>query len=720
VKENLMVDLSGLLFPVEWTRAALVLALMSSWVVIALFVYLNRHTRKTYFSLWTVAWVVYSVYLAAAIGLAEVPQLSILVTIRRACIGVAALFMFWGSFQLALMPRSFRELELGTVMIVIWSVAATLFVADRLWLTVPMFLLLGGAGVYTGLVYWQRRKGYHGAKILAAGFLLWGLNLIAFPFVETSLIGLTLSYIGSALLAVMIAIGMVVEEQVTTAEEGFRTVFDSAKDAVFLVDLWTLRVADANRTAQLLTKRSLVELVGSWFPDLCPSLRDKCTNNDVDRLKLCGAVFRPFNEFAIQRANGEQILCEGQVLLVQWLRQHMLQITVRDVSERKKIGLQLQRAEKLSALGLLVAGVANRLNNPLSIIMAQAQMLELRKNVDDKTRHELMRIRKEAEQVANTIRDLLGFAQAGDPQRTACNINELIESVLQMREPDLRMANIRLDKNLDPTLPQTKLDPSQLEQVLVNLLSNAMEAMMGSSEARVLTITTRDNGSAISIAISDTGRGIAEKNMDRIFEPFFTTKPFGKAVGLGLSVSNSIVEEHGGRILVESQEGHGAKFTVELPILPCAVEEHAPTKAPERAAIPPDGGRRLLVVDDEAGIIEVLTEIFVAEGYTVDAALGGMDGMKRLFAEPHDVVILDLNMPDLDGRSFYEKVHATKREMAKRIVFVTGDTVSPDLRSFLISTGNQWVAKPFSIKTITEVVGSVLRREDENARGKQH
>jgi two-component system NtrC family sensor kinase len=617
------------------------------------------------------------------------------------------------------MPRSFRELKLAIVLIVIWSVAATFFVADRLWLTVPMFLLLGGAGVYTGLVYWQRRKGYHGAKILGTGFFLWGLNLIAFPFLEMSLMGLTLSYIGSALLAVMIAIGMVVEEQVMTAEEGFRAVFDSAKDAVFLVDLWKLRIVDANRTAQLLTKRSLVELVGCWFPDLCPSLRDTCTNNDVDRLKLCSAVFRPFNEFAILRANGEQILCEGEVLLVQWRRQHVLQITVRDVSERKKIGQQLRQAEKLSALGLLVAGVANRLNNPLSVIMAHAQLLESRKSTDDKMQQELLRIRKEAEQVANTIRDLLAFAQAGNPQKKACNVNELIERVLGMREADLRMANVRLVKSLDPSLPQTMLDPSQFEQVLINLLSNAMEAMLGSPQERVLSVATRDNGSAISIAISDTGRGIAENNLDRIFDPFFTTKPYGKAVGLGLSVSNSIVQEHGGRILVQSQLGQRSTFTIELPILPCAVETHAPAPATEPVAVPPGTGHRLLVVDDEPGIVEVLTEIFTAEGYTVDSALGGIDGMKRLMAGPHDIVILDLNMPDLDGRSFYGKVQATKREMAQRIVFVTGDTVSPDLRAFLTSTGNQWVAKPFSIKGITEVVNGVVLREDETARGNQ-
>src|SRR6267142_2620288 len=180
-------DQSILLFPPEWIKSALVLALITVWMVIVLFTYMNYATRRFHLSLWTVAWMFYSVYLAASIGLEESPHTPLLVMVSRACIGISALFMFWGSFQLTQAERDQRELALGTVMIVIWSYFAAYRVQDSLWATLPVFLLLAGAGVYTGILYMRTRRGSRGSVILGTGFLLWGVHLIGFPLASGSL-----------------------------------------------------------------------------------------------------------------------------------------------------------------------------------------------------------------------------------------------------------------------------------------------------------------------------------------------------------------------------------------------------------------------------------------------------------------------------------------------------------------------------------------------------
>jgi len=714
MKIDYFTDGSGLLFPVEWTRAALVLALMSAWVVIALFVYLNRHTRKPYFYLWTVGWIFYSVHLAAAIELAESPDLPFLVMARRACIGIGALFMFWGSFQLMYVPRNMRELKLASVMIVVWSAVAAYWIRERLWITAPVFVLLGSAGVYTGLIYWWRRKRYHGAKILGTGFLLWGLNLIAFPVLDLSPTTRAISYVASAVLSVMIAIGMVVEEQVTSAEESFRAMFDANKDAVFLLDLWSLKIADANRRALELTQRSLVELIGSGFTVICPSLCKDGSLNTANNEQLLKTMCKPFVEFPILRANGEQVLCEGEVTAVEWQRQRLLQVNVRDTSERGAAGPQLHHTEKLSALGVLVASVANRLNNHLGVVTAYVQLLTLQQTADEKTRQRVERIAKEIKQAASNVRDLLAFAQPNAPQRMSCDINQLITQVIETRATDFRMAEIQVEMKLDTSLQRAGVDASQIEQVFENLLNNAAEAMMGRTEKRLLTISTRDCGNAIRILVADSGKGIASKDVKEIFDPFFSTKLQGKGAGLGLTVSNSIMQAHGGRILVESTPGKGSTFIIELPLMPCKLEPATPLVPTGRIAPSPVAGRRLLVVDDEPGMIQVLTEVLTAEGYIVDSALGGTDGMKHVFSAAYDVMIVDLNMPDMDGKTFYEMLRMAKPDMARRIIFMSGDTVSPNARSFLTSTGNRWIAKPFAIKTILQVVEESLGQETES------
>ena len=181
-----MLEQSALLFPPEWIKSALVLALITVWMVIVLFTYLNFSKRRPHLSLWTVSWMFYSVYLAASIGLQDAPGAPLLLMASRACIGISALFMFWGSFQLTEHKRDQGELALGTVMIIVWSYIAAYKVGDEMWITLPVFLLLSAAGVYTGVLYIRARQHSRSATILGVGFLLWGLHLIGFPLADGS------------------------------------------------------------------------------------------------------------------------------------------------------------------------------------------------------------------------------------------------------------------------------------------------------------------------------------------------------------------------------------------------------------------------------------------------------------------------------------------------------------------------------------------------------
>ena len=700
-------------FPVEWTNAVLILALMSICMVLALFAYLNHRTKRPYFSLWIVSWMSYAGYLAAAIGLQESPEFPFLVMMRRSCIGLSALYMFWGSFYLAGRPRSLRELKFATGMLIVWSAVAAFEVRDRFWITMPVFALLAAAGIYTGIAYLLRRKTYHGATILGVGFLLWGAHLVAFPYMEDSQALTTLGYFLTAVLTIMIVIGMIVEREVTIAEQCYRVLFDSATDAIFVIDLVQYRILEANVSALRLTKRSVLDLVGRPFIELCPSLQSVETSAaQLDGIKLFNTVFRPFNEVTIVKGDGTTVNCEGDATLVHWRQRMALQVNLTDVSERRKVGEQLRRAEKLSALGQLIAGVAHELNNPLAVVIGYSEILAGKSDLDKETIDDIHRIHHESQRASRIVRDLLSFARPSEPQKKAVNINRLVASVLETQEARLEAAGIQLDQHLIDVLSTTKADPGQIEQILVNLIGNAIHVLSERPKPRVLTIRTEEEGNYIRMIVADNGPGIPSDIIGRIFDPFFTTKPLGKGTGLGLTISNTIIQEHRGKILVENQPTGGAKFTVELPVVQCA---ETPTADRPPRETKPQGAlaatRSVLVVDDEPSVLALLKQIMTRGGYEVITATNGQEALERIAGRSYDLILSDMRMPGMDGRKLFETVKKQNPALAHRIVFVTGDTVSADTQAFFKDTGNHWLSKPFNIAQVTDIANDVLEKE---------
>jgi two-component system NtrC family sensor kinase len=372
----------------------------------------------------------------------------------------------------------------------------------------------------------------------------------------------------------------------------------------------------------------------------------------------------------------------------------------RRMAERQReLEAQLLQAEKLSALGVLVSGVAHELNNPLAVVLGRAQLL-LRGELDERTRRALETVQIQADRMKRIIQHLLTVARKSPPERRWVDLNALLRETVELRVYQMRVNNIEVRWDLDGALPQIFADPHQLGQVFLNLVTNAEQAMAGRSGT--LTIGTERIGEAIRVRVADTGSGIAPEHLPRIFDPFFTTKPVGRGTGLGLSVSYGIVAGHGGRIWAESRPGHGAVFFVELPLVtegPAESAEGPPVPVP--SAI---GGRDILLVDDEAEVRDVLTELLELDGHRVEAVGSGEEALARLRRRNYDVILTDIRMPGLDGRTLCRRLADEQPALLRRVIFVTGDTANAETQALLQETRRPHVAKPVTLESLREAV----------------
>jgi len=278
----------------------------------------------------------------------------------------------------------------------------------------------------------------------------------------------------------------------------------------------------------------------------------------------------------------------------------------KSLADLQAVQEHLIQAEKLSALGELVTGVAHELNNPLTVILGNAELLAPRAAVDTKVQGQLGRICEAAARCQQIVKSLLSFARKQKPTQTYSDINALCESVCNLLTSQLQVSNIALEKWFDPALPKTMADTHQLQQVFVNLVTNAYQAMSSYRGRGKLTVETKWGHGMIQIAFGDDGPGIAQEHQGKIFDPFFTTKEQG--TGLGLSIAYGIIKEHGGEIAVQSTPGVGATFLIELPIIDRLQPAAEPANGPPRTS----RRKRVLVVDDaesHARLLEIVRHL---------------------------------------------------------------------------------------------------------------
>jgi len=381
-----------------------------------------------------------------------------------------------------------------------------------------------------------------------------------------------------------------------------------------------------------------------------------------------------------------------------------------DVTGEREIQSKLLQTEKMAALGQLVSGIAHELNNPLTTIMGYGQLL-LGHGLTPPQLSKARKVFQEAERARRIVKNLLYFARENKPERTRVNLNEIVERTLALRSYELRVENIVIECDLAPNLPETMADPHQLQQVVLNLLANAEQALLEDrGQGHVWIRTHRIGGNRISLEVSDDGPGIPKEVGSRIFDPFFTTKPSDVGTGLGLSIVYGIVHQHGGEVTFENQSGSGARFVVELPLV--AVQPRDPEASLSLGAErEPNVTRgRILVVEDEPTVAQLIVDVLREEGHQVEAVLDSQEGLTMLSRGSYDLILCDLRMPRLDGPAFYDTLVRTGSAEHQRIIFVTGDTLAPRTLEFLEANKLPYLSKPFLVEELKLAVNCRLQK----------
>jgi signal transduction histidine kinase len=367
---------------------------------------------------------------------------------------------------------------------------------------------------------------------------------------------------------------------------------------------------------------------------------------------------------------------------------------------------QLLEAGKLATMGNLLAGVAHELNSPLSVILGQVGLFS-QTGVDPKARARVKDIGEAAERCVRIVRSFLTMARRHPPERGHVSLNHLLREAVELLSFELRIASIEIVYDLERDLPLVWADGHQLKQVIVNLVTNARQAVQDSAPPRQLRLATRydERHSSVGIEVADSGPGIPAELRARVFEPFFTTKPDGEGTGLGLALARGMVEGHGGSIEIESAPGEGARFIISLPL---GAPPESQEESGELQAAGPMVGKSILVVDDEPAVASLLAEALSRDGYKVDMAANGAVALRMLGARDYDLIISDSGMPELNGRELYREIERREPRLSRRFVFVTGDILNPRTRAFLAETGAPQLEKPFTVESVKRVVRRAL------------
>jgi PAS domain S-box-containing protein len=408
-----------------------------------------------------------------------------------------------------------------------------------------------------------------------------------------------------------------------------------------------------------------------------------------------------------ERKHAEQRLQQAHTVLEERVQERTTALTAANATLREEIAAReyaqaaLVHREKLAAMGSLLASVAHELNNPLSVVMMQAEFLREEASNGSLAAH-AMELNQAAARCVEIVQHFLSLARQQPPQYTRVALNAVVEAAMKLLAYPLQVDTITTESHLAEDLPILWADPHQLQQVVMNLVTNAHQALRETAGPRRLTLTTRQDPAQqrVILEVADTGHGISPAIRERIFEPFFTTKPPGVGTGLGLPLCLGIVKGHDGTISVDSEVGHGTVFRVELPVRPVPAD----MSAPEPVALPTAMRKTILIVDDEPGITRALAYLLRRDGHTVETAANGHLALKKCQGQDYTLILCDLRMPELDGPGFYRELQRCHPHLCPRVVFLTGDTLSPEAQAFLEHSGAPRLAKPFTAFMVRKAI----------------
>jgi signal transduction histidine kinase/ActR/RegA family two-component response regulator len=648
-----------LIFPREYLRAALMVSLLSVWVLVGLFYYLNRYTKRSYFTIWTAAWLFYALWLTMGITTNPPPE-SFIQIVRQWCVGISAIFLLWGSLHFLEIQARQTLFGLFMLFLMAWSYVSPQVLHDPLLIQLPIFLLIGIASMFAGLSFYRlrKRRQFVGVGLLCFGFSLWGIYLATYPFSQKYDSLTAAGILVSAVLQLFIAVSMIVlvlEEARYNNEQVLQQIksVNSEKEALRMKILST--------------------------EEQCRSLFDQARLNTD-----------------LQKAYDE-------------LRQ-----TQHSVMQQ----------ERLRALGQMASGIAHDINNALSPILAFSEMIMKKEGgLQESSRKSLQHIRTAGEDIAQTVGRMSEFYRRREvnEQLRLANVNRIVTQAIEMTSPrwqDIPQGQgivVQVQTDLDGELPELYGNESELREALTNVLLNAVDALPKGGIITVTTVAITLNSSPadpkkpshIVLQVRDNGIGMDEKTRQRCLEPFFSTKRQRGGTGLGLAMVYGMMERHEGTIEVESEPGKGTLVRMIFPL------RHAPQLATPSVANRPAATStiRILCIDDEPLLREMLKEILEFNHHKVEVADGGKTGVEAFQAakkrgEPFDVVITDLGMPYVDGRQVAQTV---KTESPRTpVIMLTGWGTMLNQKGESMSQVDAILSKPPRIEDLNETISKVV------------
>jgi PAS domain S-box-containing protein len=492
------------------------------------------------------------------------------------------------------------------------------------------------------------------------------------------------------------------------SEERNRVILQTAMDGFFRTDMQG-QILEVNETYCRMSGYSEQELLTMNIVDMSAVRTTDMIAAEIRRLMELGSIrFESVHRrkdgglFDVEMSGQYQPIAGGQAV-----------VFIRDITERKKLEEQVRQAEKMEAVGTLAGGIAHEFNNMISVITLNAELA--RDDVDGRPRTNIEEIISASQRAADLVRQILTFSRKSERQKYAVSLIPLVKETYKLLRSTLP-ATIEMQLEMKAASDTIIGDPSQIQQVLMNLATNAYHAMRGKGGRLLISLSdltlapgdkTPDSdmrpGRYVRLSVKDTGTGIADDVIIRIFEPFFTTKEKGQGTGLGLAVVYGIVKSHGGTITVETKVGEGSTFTILFP----ATEDVAEEK-PEKRGVLPTGTERVLVVDDEPSIVKATSEMLRRLGYRVTTATGGPEGWSifQLAPQALDLVITDAVMPEMTGMELAQKLLEVRPEIPIILFTAYGESVSPEE---LKATGiREFLIKPCSKQELAETVRRLL------------
>ena len=488
-------------------------------------------------------------------------------------------------------------------------------------------------------------------------------------------------------------------EMVRRAKEQWETAFDALSEGIAVVD-------DEGRVQR--SNRALASLLGTPLQSVVGTPLGEALLGKPNALQELLAATRRGDRPAPLVARSERLRRAVRVNAARIpgaATEQSIVVMVEDVTEQQALETQLVQSEKLAAVGQLVSGVAHELNNPLTSIAGLSEFLLEQKELGKKDRGHLQVIQEQAERAGRIVRNLLTFARKGSAERVPVDLNDVIRRTLSLTAYDLKLQDITVERELSGALPDVFGDRHGLQQVVLNLVTNAAHAVAENprERSRQITVSTWFDGQ-VHLRVADTGPGIPDEIVQSVFTPFFTTKEPGKGTGLGLSITYSIVESHGGQITLEPRASRsGAAFRVDLPPAPADAVRPAMTPAHGTAAVTaaPAVKRTILLVDADPAVQRTIKALFARDGHDVEVAGDPQHALDLAQRGGFDLVITDARAmaPGKRGTLLAEELVSRMPALRDRIIVATGD-VRPTTEETLARLGVRYVRKPFNLRDL--------------------